>query len=95
MTSGQRNERGNEVTYGTKFMVYGEHTLVYQQQGMTDLQIIHASILRGSPFPACGMIPMPADTSKLRPATLDDFKAFRSLPPSAEELAESTALQAA
>ena len=73
----------NPNSYGTHFYVLDEHTLCYQQPGMTDLGVLHASVLRGSPQlgnPFPGPLPMPMDTSRLRLATLQDFHDYRVSP---------------
>jgi hypothetical protein len=41
-----------------------------------DLQILRASVLRGSPHPSCGTITLPTDASRVRPATRQDFVDF-------------------
>jgi hypothetical protein len=63
----------------TKYFVVNEHTLCYQQEGMTDLGVLRASILRGSPFdgyPCPGTIVMPMNPDEMRPATKKDFEEF-------------------
>lgn len=65
-----------------KLVVAHEHTLgyVYPEQP-NDIWILHASVLRGATSGRLqGSIPMPQDASKVRPATLADFKAYNVNP---------------
>jgi hypothetical protein len=65
----------------TKYFVVAGHTLCYQQPGMVDLGILHASPLKGSPYDRLqGVIPMPMDQATMRPATVQDFHDFRVSP---------------
>lgn len=67
----------------TKYFVIQEHTLVYEGPG-GNLGVLYASILRGSVggFPlGSAVVPRPMNPDHMREATLQDFKAFRVMPP--------------
>lgn len=42
----------------------------------SEIQVLRASVLRGSTAPAVGTIPLPLDVSRIRPATRQDFADF-------------------
>jgi hypothetical protein len=77
----------DRVTIGTRYVVVDEHTLGYIQEGQTNIGILAASILRGASHTwKDGPLPMPIEAElaaglvTIRPATLEDFNAFRVCP---------------
>lgn len=66
----------------TKYVVMDEHTLGYINPAQPRMMgILHASVLRGSPFGRLdGVVPI-GDTKTLRPATVADFAVYRVVPP--------------
>lgn len=65
-----------------EYLVGDEHTLVYAQEGTDLLGVLHGSVLRGSPYGGPLQGPVPRFMFKvLRPATIEDFKTYRVMPP--------------
>lgn len=72
----------DELDKDTEYVVLNEHTLGYFRNGnRSTMGILHASVLKGSPFdPFSGPVPVGhADT--VRKATLADFREYRVEPP--------------
>jgi hypothetical protein len=57
-----------------KYVVLDEHTLgaIVGSQ----IQILRSSVVRGSPHPSIGIISLPNNMSRLRQATIDDFRDY-------------------
>ena len=63
----------------TRAVILDEHTLGIIMGN--DIQILRASVLRGSPIQgdpcsATGLLPIPMDKKRLRPATEKDFELY-------------------
>lgn len=66
-----------------KYVVLDEHTLGAVLPGGTGLQVLRASVIRGSHH-GDGVIALPIGwpgSSRVRPATLADFDVYHVLPP--------------
>lgn len=63
-----------------KYFVLNGHTLVYAIPNGT-LGILHASILKGSPYDRLEGWVLSSPNHKLTPATREDFKTFRVMVP--------------
>jgi hypothetical protein len=64
---------------GARFVVLGEHTLGCIRPVQPDvIQVLHSSVLRGSPWGSYepGTLPVPIDTARMRTATREDFDAY-------------------
>jgi hypothetical protein len=63
----------------TKYFVLNENALCYRIEGTIFSGVLASSVIRGGPDPLCGMIYVGGgDTT--RPATLEDFAAYRVSP---------------
>lgn len=77
-----------------RYIVLDNHTLgvilpTSHEFKAYELQILRASVLRGSPYPKDGLIPLNLEKDNFRPATEQDFKDFNvSFGPEAFETLE-------
>ena len=63
------------IQNGHLAIVIDEHTLGFVYGDL--VQILRASILRGSPYPGMGVISLPQDESSYRNATKEDFDLYK------------------
>lgn len=64
-----------------EYLVGDEHTLLYTQEGTDWLGVLHGSVLRGSSHDWRDGGVLRSQFKVLRPATIEDFKTYRVMPP--------------
>lgn len=64
-----------------EYLVGDEHTLLHTIEGTDWLGVLHGSVLRGSPYGGRNDWVPPRAFKVLRPATIEDFKTYRVMPP--------------
>lgn len=65
----------------TIYMVKDEHTLGYSNGSGNSMEVLHGSVFKGGHDWKNGSVYILAGHTKLRPATLEDFKTYRVVPP--------------
>lgn len=69
------------TAHQVRYVVLGEHTLGYLQEGTVMMGVLAGSVIKGGHSWKNGPVAIVPGYTQLRPATLSDFEVYRVLPP--------------